>query len=288
LIVRSYDEVKKTSVVRDFMSILGLTGDEFGIDLDNRANSQAPLAEAFELYFQGHFGRAPDWGEKKIIEAIFEALGDRTIDISWPSQKKIIRKFLRSNEHVYEKYGIPEFRRMKASRLTSDAPANWVNLEDLFSHQLLRFIYDIARTLSGDRQKIVDERDAAVHDRNMIAIAWNQALSENGQLVDERNALIQERNLLAQERDGALRAPPKNVTTLVDNLKTQKSLGMLSRKALMRGRDRLLKASKGGKYLLGGLLLLVGLLIISGLDKKLETALVEASPAWLTDLTTRF
>ena len=63
---------------------------------------------------------------------------------------------------------------------------------------------------------------------------------------------------------------------------------MLSREALMRWRDRLLQAGKGGKYLLGGLLLFVGVLIVSGLDKKLETVLVDASPAWLTSLTTRF
>jgi cytochrome c-type biogenesis protein len=65
-------------------------------------------------------------------------------------------------------------------------------------------------------------------------------------------------------------------------------LGMLSREALMRWRDRLLHAGKSGKYLLGSLLLLLGVLILSGLDKKLETVLVEASPAWLTQLTTRF
>jgi cytochrome c biogenesis protein CcdA len=65
-------------------------------------------------------------------------------------------------------------------------------------------------------------------------------------------------------------------------------LGMLSREALMRWRDRLLQAGKGGKYLLGGLLLFVGVLIISGLDKKLETVIVDASPPWLTQLTTRF
>jgi cytochrome c-type biogenesis protein len=66
------------------------------------------------------------------------------------------------------------------------------------------------------------------------------------------------------------------------------ALGMLSREALMRWRDRLLKAGKGGKVLLGGLLLFVGVLIVSGFDKKLETVLVDASPAWLTELTTRF
>lgn len=40
------------------------------------------------------------------------------------------------------------------------------------------------------------------------------------------------------------------------------ALGMLSREAVMRWRDRLLQAGKGGKYLRGGLLLFVGLLIV--------------------------
>jgi cytochrome c-type biogenesis protein len=65
-------------------------------------------------------------------------------------------------------------------------------------------------------------------------------------------------------------------------------LGMLSREALMRWRDRLLAAGHGGKALLGALLVAIGVLILSGLDKTLETILVEASPAWLTNLTTRF
>ena len=65
-------------------------------------------------------------------------------------------------------------------------------------------------------------------------------------------------------------------------------LGMASREALMHWRDRLMKAGKTGKVALGVLLLLFGVLIMSGLDKSLETALVDASPAWLTTLTTRF
>ena len=46
------------------------------------------------------------------------------------------------------------------------------------------------------------------------------------------------------------------------------ALGGLSRQALLRWRDRLLKAGKSGKYLLGGLLLFVGVLIVSGLDTQ--------------------
>lgn len=65
-------------------------------------------------------------------------------------------------------------------------------------------------------------------------------------------------------------------------------LGTLSREAMLRWRDRLMAAGKGGKALMGALLLAIGVMILSGLDKKLETVLVEASPAWLTNLTTRY
>ncbi|MFG1373980.1 cytochrome c biogenesis protein CcdA [Xanthobacter oligotrophicus] len=65
-------------------------------------------------------------------------------------------------------------------------------------------------------------------------------------------------------------------------------LGTLFRPALARWRGRLLGAGKGAKAVLGLVLLVVGLLILTGADKRLETALVAASPAWLTTLTTRF
>ena len=65
-------------------------------------------------------------------------------------------------------------------------------------------------------------------------------------------------------------------------------VGLLSRQALMRWRDRLIAGSKSAKMGLGLLLVSLGGLIVSGLDKEVETLLVEISPQWLTDLTTRF
>jgi len=65
-------------------------------------------------------------------------------------------------------------------------------------------------------------------------------------------------------------------------------LGLLSREALMRWRNRLMAAGKGGKMLFGSLLIVLGAMILTGLDKQLEALLVRASPAWLTELTTRF
>jgi cytochrome c biogenesis protein CcdA len=65
-------------------------------------------------------------------------------------------------------------------------------------------------------------------------------------------------------------------------------LGLLSREAMMRWRGRLMEAGKGGKMLLGLLLVAIGLFVATGLDKRLETMLVDASPEWLTNLTTRY
>ena len=65
-------------------------------------------------------------------------------------------------------------------------------------------------------------------------------------------------------------------------------LGLFSRATMLRWREKMMGAGKGGKLVLGGVLVVVGLLIVSGLDKQLEAVLVAASPDWLTQLTTRF
>ena len=66
------------------------------------------------------------------------------------------------------------------------------------------------------------------------------------------------------------------------------ALGLLSRQALMRWRDSLIQGGKGAKLALGVVLIVVGMLIATGYDKRVEAVLVDASPAWLTELTTRF
>jgi hypothetical protein len=65
-------------------------------------------------------------------------------------------------------------------------------------------------------------------------------------------------------------------------------LGAVSRSALLRFREHMLAVGRAGKAALGVILLALGLMIISGLDKRLEAFLVEHSPGWLTELTTRY
>lgn len=65
-------------------------------------------------------------------------------------------------------------------------------------------------------------------------------------------------------------------------------LGTLSREALTRIRDKMLATGKWAKTGLGIMLLLIGLSIVTGYDHRIEAALIDASPAWLTELTTQF
>src|SRR5262249_18032114 len=66
------------------------------------------------------------------------------------------------------------------------------------------------------------------------------------------------------------------------------ALGIVSREAAIRWRAALLGAGAGIKAALGSLFILIATLVLSGFDKRVEAILVDASPQWLTELTTRF
>ena len=65
-------------------------------------------------------------------------------------------------------------------------------------------------------------------------------------------------------------------------------LGTVGRTWLLRVRGKLLSAGSVGKLVIGLVLVIVGLAVLAGTDKALEAWLVQASPDWLTRLTTRF
>ena len=66
------------------------------------------------------------------------------------------------------------------------------------------------------------------------------------------------------------------------------ALGLASRQAMARWRGAFSPAASGPRRPLGLLMIALGLMIVTGADRTLETALLDRSPQWLTDLTTRF
>jgi len=65
-------------------------------------------------------------------------------------------------------------------------------------------------------------------------------------------------------------------------------LGVLSHRMATRWRGSLRFMGRQGRAALGAFAGLAGLLIITGLDRTFETYLINSSPAWLIQLTTRF
>ena len=66
------------------------------------------------------------------------------------------------------------------------------------------------------------------------------------------------------------------------------AIGALSRQTIQRLRGGLIDTGGLMKLAMGGLLVLFGLMALSGIDKRVESVLVDASPGWLTAVSTRF
>jgi cytochrome c biogenesis protein CcdA len=66
------------------------------------------------------------------------------------------------------------------------------------------------------------------------------------------------------------------------------AIGALSRRVLTGARRGLLRGGSYGKAALGILMIVLGMLMLSGLDRAIEGFLVDVSPDWLINLTTRF
>ena len=66
------------------------------------------------------------------------------------------------------------------------------------------------------------------------------------------------------------------------------ALAYIGRGTMAKMRGGLMQAGKTGKTILGLVMIALAFVILSGVDKPIESWLVNASPAWLTQLSTRF
>jgi hypothetical protein len=65
-------------------------------------------------------------------------------------------------------------------------------------------------------------------------------------------------------------------------------IGYAARRSFASVGGRMRQAGETGRRLLGLALVVLGLAMLSGLDRTLESLIVQVSPDWLTRLTTRF
>lgn len=66
------------------------------------------------------------------------------------------------------------------------------------------------------------------------------------------------------------------------------AIGLASRQSFKNKREKIANFASKSKIIMGICLIVISLMVLTGLDKVVEGFLVEISPEWLTDLTTRF
>lgn len=66
------------------------------------------------------------------------------------------------------------------------------------------------------------------------------------------------------------------------------ALGLISRSSFIRIRGKFASTGELGRVLFGAALMAIGILMLSGINQSIEAWLVEHSPDWLMNLTTRY
>lgn len=146
IIARSYDNVK-TSIVADFLSVIGLTLADLCLVSEPRENERATIGDAFAMFYRNRTGRSPDEHEAWLIARLAEALAGADVHMSDGARQMLHakhgyrRRFLRQ-------YGLDEPELGTEPGPPSAASDGAPCLEDVFSETTARLIEATARQLA--------------------------------------------------------------------------------------------------------------------------------------------
>ena len=131
----------QSSVVGDFVSILGLTPSDLNMDPNFRANAQEPISLAVAGFYRSRTGRNVRKYYKQTMQEISRTFDNSKVDLGIASKRRLIDAFAGSNRWMNERYQIP----MPAGpdgEIVGPAPAShsWLDLEAVFSDATLGLI----------------------------------------------------------------------------------------------------------------------------------------------------
>ncbi|HEX7516057.1 MAG TPA: hypothetical protein VF345_02090 [Chthoniobacterales bacterium] len=148
IIVRSFENAKKRSLIADCLSNFELEPADLGIRADIHANEQMDLHDAVGKFCQHRLGRLLTEDEKRIAASLASALREARIDLSTGSRLKISQRFKDSNEYLFDKYHIARFERMQLDQAEVDGSHERICMETVFSSSLHQFIESAAQDLA--------------------------------------------------------------------------------------------------------------------------------------------
>ena len=148
IIVRSFEDAKKRSLLADCLSNFELKPADLGIRAEVHANQQMDLHDAVGKFCQHRLGRLLTEDEKQITVSLAAALTEARIDLSADSRSKISQRFKDSNEYLFDKYHIAKFERMQLDQADLNGSHEPICMKKVFSSSLHQFIANTAQDLA--------------------------------------------------------------------------------------------------------------------------------------------
>ena len=149
IIVRSFEDARKRSLLADCLSNFELEPADLGIRAEVHANEQMKLHDAVGKFCQHRLGRLLTENEERIVASLAAALKETRIDLSAGSRLKISRRFKDSNEYLFDRYHIAKFERMQLDQTDVTGRQERICMETVFSSSLHQFIESAARELAA-------------------------------------------------------------------------------------------------------------------------------------------
>jgi len=126
----------ETSIIDDFLGVLGLTRAQLGPTRDYRANPQWSAREIWPIYFANRTGAPFPEGDPAATALLDAALGANASAMSAASQARVLAAFQASNAWVKQRYGVAGLD----GASPNDSPETGAGLESAFSEATIRAI----------------------------------------------------------------------------------------------------------------------------------------------------
>lgn len=134
IVARSYESVRARSLIEDFRDIVGMAAEEYFKPGEFWANERCSADVAIEAFYQNRIGRRLYESEHTAIALLANSEFSR-LYMSRDSRSKMIGRFERSNQGIFERLRIPPFELPK-ERSALQSHNDLMSLEYVFSAAL--------------------------------------------------------------------------------------------------------------------------------------------------------
>lgn len=142
VIVRSYDDVRKNSLLADMFSTLELQAGDFALDTNQRVNESWSPGAIFAQFYLSNLTRQSTPKDIELSNWLADLFASKSLAIREETAHRIQNKYRTSNEELKRRYGIS----LLQGSFQIEPEKNNENvlfIEDVFSHSTLQIVTSV-------------------------------------------------------------------------------------------------------------------------------------------------